>query len=90
MRVTRGCPWNHCTFCGMYKNKRYEARPYTEIKADIEQIQNVFPTTRTLFIGDSDSLLHNDILKILKEVKKKLSRKQAISLLMESKKKGLI
>ena len=19
LRLTRNCPWNHCTFCGMYK-----------------------------------------------------------------------
>ena len=24
VRVTRGCPWNRCTFCGMYKQLRFE------------------------------------------------------------------
>lgn len=72
LRVTRGCPWNHCTFCGMYKNKKYEPRPYEEIESEISQIQDIFPRTRTLFIGDSDSLLHEDILRVIKEVKKTL------------------
>lgn len=70
LRITRGCPWNHCTFCGMYKNKRYEPRPYGEIKSDIDQIQDIFPQALTLFIGDSDSLLHDDILRIIKEIKR--------------------
>jgi len=70
LRITRGCPWNHCTFCGMYKNKRYESRSCAEIESDIDQIQEIFPATRTLFIGDSDSLLHENILRIIKQVKK--------------------
>lgn len=70
LRVTRGCPWNHCTFCGMYKSKRYEARPYAEIESDIGEIRDIFPAARTLFIGDSDSLLHDDILKIIKKAKR--------------------
>jgi len=27
LRVTRNCPWNNCTFCGMYKGKRFSKRP---------------------------------------------------------------
>jgi hypothetical protein len=54
----------------MYKNKKYESRPYKKIKEDIEQIQDIFPASQTLFLGDSDSLLHDDILKIVEEVKK--------------------
>ncbi|MFH1152795.1 MAG: radical SAM protein [Pseudomonadota bacterium] len=36
VRFTRNCPWNHCTFCSMYKTKTFELRPVNEIKADID------------------------------------------------------
>jgi radical SAM superfamily enzyme YgiQ (UPF0313 family) len=36
VRFTRNCPWNHCTFCGMYKTERFQVRSVDEIKADID------------------------------------------------------
>jgi radical SAM superfamily enzyme YgiQ (UPF0313 family) len=36
VRLTRNCPWNRCTFCGMYKNERFEVRSVAEIKGDID------------------------------------------------------
>ncbi|WDP90410.1 MAG: radical SAM protein [Desulfobacter sp.] len=36
VRFTRNCPWNHCTFCAMYKTEKFELRPLGEIKADID------------------------------------------------------
>ena len=35
VRFTRNCPWNHCTFCSMYKTEKFELRPLEEIKSDI-------------------------------------------------------
>jgi len=36
VRLTRNCPWNRCTFCGMYKTERFEVRSVAEIKGDID------------------------------------------------------
>ena len=36
VRFTRNCPWNHCTFCGMYKHEKFQLRPPDEIKQDID------------------------------------------------------
>ncbi len=36
VRLTRNCPWNRCTFCGMYKTERFQVRPVAEIKQDID------------------------------------------------------
>jgi len=38
VRVTRNCPWNHCTFCSMYKGKKFELRSPEEVKGDIDAI----------------------------------------------------
>ena len=36
IRFTRNCPWNHCTFCAMYKTKKFQLRSVGEIRSDID------------------------------------------------------
>ncbi len=58
LRVTRGCPWNRCTFCSMYKGTKFEIRDLEEILGDIEQAGELYgDRVRTVFIGDSNSLV---------------------------------
>ena len=58
LRVTRGCPWNRCTFCSMYKTIRFEIRGIEEIQSDIELARDLYrEKIRTVFIGDSNSLV---------------------------------
>jgi len=57
LRVTRGCPWNRCTFCSMYKGTKFEIRDLDEILGDIELAKELYgDRVRTVFIGDSNSL----------------------------------
>jgi len=35
IRVTEGCPWNRCTFCGMYKGVQYKFPGLGKIEAEI-------------------------------------------------------
>jgi len=58
LRVTRGCPWNQCTFCSMYKSLRFEKRPVEEVLQDIETLRQFSGAgSPTVFIGDSNSLV---------------------------------
>lgn len=58
LRVTRGCPWNRCTFCSMYKGVKFEIRDLEEILGDIELAKDLYgDRIRTVFIGDSNSLV---------------------------------
>jgi radical SAM superfamily enzyme YgiQ (UPF0313 family) len=58
LRVTRGCPWNRCTFCSMYKGMKFEIRDLEEILGDIELAKDLYgDKIRTVFIGDSNSLV---------------------------------
>ena len=58
LRVTRGCPWNRCTFCSMYKTMKFEIRSLEEIQSDIELAKELYGgRIRTVFIGDSNSLV---------------------------------
>lgn len=56
LRVTRGCPWNRCRFCGMYKSMRFQKRPVEEIKGDIDRALEFYGDREmNVFIGDADS-----------------------------------
>ena len=58
LRVTRGCPWNRCAFCSMYKGVKFEIRDLEEVLGDIELAGDLYgDRVRTLFIGDSNSLV---------------------------------
>lgn len=38
LRVSENCPWNHCTFCEMYKGQRFGYRTVEEIASDIDRV----------------------------------------------------
>jgi len=58
LRVTRGCPWNRCIFCSMYKRIKFEIRDVEEIKGEIDLARDLYgDRVRTVFVGDSDSLV---------------------------------
>ena len=58
LRVTRGCPWNRCTFCSMYKMMKFEIRELEEVLGDIELAKELYgDRVGTVFIGDSNSLI---------------------------------
>lgn len=40
IRVTRNCPWNRCTFCGLYKEQRFSRRPVAHVLRDIDSIRH--------------------------------------------------
>ncbi len=39
VRVTRNCPWNRCTFCGIYKDSRFSLRPVDHVLRDIDTVR---------------------------------------------------
>jgi radical SAM superfamily enzyme YgiQ (UPF0313 family) len=58
LRITRGCPWNRCTFCSMYKGMKFEIRGVEEILGDIDLAKDLYgDRIGTVFIGDSNSLV---------------------------------
>jgi hypothetical protein len=46
LRVTRNCPWNHCTFCPVYKGARFSVRPVAHIVRDIDQVYEAMQQLR--------------------------------------------
>ncbi|MBW2365447.1 MAG: radical SAM protein, partial [Deltaproteobacteria bacterium] len=38
IRLTRNCPWNHCTFCPVYKGEKFSLREIKDVKRDIDVV----------------------------------------------------
>jgi len=70
IRLTRGCPWNRCEFCAMYKDLAFEVKSLPEIKTDIQAARNIYGAVDTLFLGDSDNLVHSDLPEIVTFIRK--------------------
>jgi len=69
IRVSRGCPWNKCLFCTMYKDLKFKPRSVEEVKSDIDKAVNIYKGAKTVFIADSDSLVMKDIEDIVRYIK---------------------
>ena len=55
--VTTGCSHNGCTFCGMYRTKRFRVRPHEEVLEDIALAREHFGDVRRVFLLDGDALV---------------------------------
>ena len=69
IRASRGCPWNKCLFCTMYKTLKFKPRPVEEIKRDIDKAAKIYKGAKTVFIADSDSLAMKNIEEIIRHIK---------------------
>jgi radical SAM superfamily enzyme YgiQ (UPF0313 family) len=57
LQATLGCSWNACTYCAMYRDKRYMVRPLAEILADIAEAgARLAEDVRHVFVADGDPL----------------------------------
>lgn len=55
-QVTLGCSFNKCSFCDMYRTKRYLERPWEDIKREIDLASKLYPKTSRVFLADGDAL----------------------------------
>ena len=56
IQATIGCSHNKCTFCGMYKGKRYRERSVDEIKEDLLMAKDFYGDVKRLFLADGNAL----------------------------------
>ena len=63
LQCTIGCSHNQCTFCGMYKDKKYRVRPLAEIMEDIQMAKDSYGDLEKVFLCDGDAIaLDTDML----------------------------
>ncbi len=71
LQCTIGCSNNQCTFCGMYKEKKFRIRPTQEILEDIDMARAYYgPGLQRVFLMDGDAIIikTEDLLRILRKL----------------------
>ncbi len=56
LQCTIGCSHNQCTFCGMYKDRKYRVRSLDEIKEDIRMAKAHYGDLEKVFLCDGDAV----------------------------------
>ncbi|MDI9481482.1 MAG: radical SAM protein [Syntrophomonadaceae bacterium] len=67
LQCTVGCTHNRCTFCAMYKDKKYKVRSLEEIKTDIRMAKQYYGDVEKVFLADGDAIAMDtsELLEIL-------------------------
>lgn len=66
IQATLGCSQNKCTFCSMYKSKKFTIKPLEQIKKEIDFFRRYVKKAERIFLADGDALIMP--MKILKEI----------------------
>jgi radical SAM superfamily enzyme YgiQ (UPF0313 family) len=59
IRVADSCPWNGCTFCGMYKGVPYKFHGLEKAEREFSKAWKQRPDARRIFLADGD-VMHLD------------------------------
>ncbi|MEZ5973964.1 MAG: radical SAM protein [Planctomycetota bacterium] len=79
LQATLGCSYNECTFCGMYRDKRFRVRPIAELREEIAWAARHLRGVRKVFLADGDALVAkasflHQVLDALREAFPNLAR----------------
>ncbi len=82
VQVTIGCAHNACTFCTMYKDKKFRIRKKEEVLEDFQTAyDNYGDNIRRIFLADGDALIVKtpDLLDILNFIKEKFPSAERVT-----------
>jgi radical SAM superfamily enzyme YgiQ (UPF0313 family) len=81
LQATLGCSYNRCTFCGMYRAKRFRVRSIEDLKVEIAWAAENLPGVRKVFLADGDALVAKAsfLAELLREVGQALPGLKRIS-----------
>ena len=57
IQTTLGCTHNKCTFCDMFREKKFRIRKIEEIVKDIEAARKLYPHVESIFLIDGNALV---------------------------------
>lgn len=83
IQLTIGCARNTCTFCNMYKDKKFRIRPLEEVVEDLMMARKYYSRikVRRIFLADGDALIvkTKDLLYIIDKCKEIFPEVERIS-----------
>lgn len=81
LQATIGCSYNRCTFCAMYRDKRFRVRPLAELAAEITWAAANFGPVRKVFLADGDALIAKTsfLTGVLAELRRAFPELQRVS-----------
>ena len=66
VQVTIGCSHNGCTFCNMFKEKKFRIRDISDVLEDLQQAKLTYGIVKKIFLADGDALvLQTEKLKLI-------------------------
>ena len=66
IQITIGCTHNKCTFCNMFKEKKFRVRNVDEVMEDLQMARNYYRHVGKIFLADGDALaLRNEKLLVI-------------------------
>ena len=70
IQTTLGCTHNKCTFCDMFREKRFRIRKIEEIYKDIDEARQIYPRVGSIFLIDGNvmAIKTEFLLKILGKI----------------------
>ena len=83
LQCTIGCSNNQCTFCGMYKEKKFRIRPVADILEDIDMARDYYgPELRRVFLMDGDAIIMKteELLQILHKLYDRFPKLEKVTL----------
>ncbi len=82
VQSTIGCSHNRCTFCTMYKEKRFRLRSVADVIADLERARGFAPRIPRIFLADGDAFIRKaeDQLEIMAAIRRIFSECERVSM----------
>lgn len=82
IQATLGCSHNKCSFCNMYKSKKFTIKPLENIKNDINYFRQIYAHVEKVFLADGDALIipTEDLKEILTYIKRVFPECERITL----------
>ena len=70
IQTTLGCTNNKCTFCDMFREKRFRIRKIEKIFKDIDEARQIYPHVGSIFLIDGNVMVLKTefLLKVLEKI----------------------
>jgi radical SAM superfamily enzyme YgiQ (UPF0313 family) len=83
LQATLGCSHNACTFCGSYRTKQFQVKPFRQFRTEVLELSRTYHLRpRRIFLADGDAfvLSTSQLIEILQLLKKEFPSTDRISI----------